>query len=302
MRALFIASLFACSAAWADTPPTPPTPPTAPPAPADGAVPTPTDTPPPVDPAATPPAETPPAPPPEPTPAPPPEPTPPPPPVAPTPPPTASTTSESSVDDYYSRERGMGIFHHGHLSASVWSGNTPVTDAGMPAPGVDEMTKSATIGTIAFEGVWLGLPSSFGNFHGVEFSTGIRTSPWDLWMSFGTAVTLFNLGHGGPGSIRLGGSFGAGFNFAHGFGYVRGRAAMVLVPKKLDVEGSWQWTPPTASTGHYDEQQMRVSAWYRPGKPETAYEVYIEHFKRQDDLRSLAREFDGYGIGIGIAK
>jgi hypothetical protein len=204
-----------------------------------------------------------------------------------------------SVDDYYSRERGMGIFHHGHLSVSVWQGDQPITGAMAPAT---ETTQSKTIGSFSFDAIWLGLPSSFGNFHGMEISTGVRTEPWDFWLSFGTAFTVFNLGHGGPGSIRLGGSFGAGFNFAHGFGYVRGRAAMVLIPKRLDVEASWQWTPPSASTKHYDEQDMRVSAWYRPGKAETAYEVYIEHFKRQDELRSLEREFDGYGVGIGIAK
>jgi hypothetical protein len=222
-------------------------------------------------------------------------------------PPTTTTTttthdSESSVDDYYSRERGMGIFHHGHISVSVLQGDAPVTADGMQMPGATEMTEGKTLGSFAFDAVWLGLPSSFGNFHGMEFSSGVRTGPFDFWMSFGTAVTIFNLGHGGPGSIRLGGSFGAGFNFAHGFGYVKGRAAMVVLPKRLDVEGSWQWTPPSASTKNYDEQDMRVSAWYRPGKADTAYEVYIEHFKRQDDLRSLERELDGYGVGIGIAK
>ena len=78
----------------------------------------------------------------------------------------------------------------------------------------------------AFEGSFLGVPSSFTptNFHGIEFSTGIRLSKFDYWLSMGTAVTVLNLGHGGPGTLRLGGSFGAGFNFAHGFGYVRGRA------------------------------------------------------------------------------
>jgi hypothetical protein len=205
------------------------------------------------------------------------------------------------VDDYYSRQRAMGIFHHGHLAVSVWQGDQPVTMTAMPGE-MPMGTQDKKIGTLAFEGAWLGLPSSFGNFHGVEFSTGVRTEPWDFWMSFGTAVTLFNLGHGGPGSLRVGGSFGAGFNFAHGFGYVRGRAALVLIPKRLDIEASWQWTPPSASTKNYDEQQRRISAWYRPGKAETAYELYIETFKRVDDFRQLEREFDGVGAGIGIAK
>ena len=224
MKTTFVATMmFACSIAYADEPaPTPPAPAPEPVAPAPEA-------PPPVD---TAPVE---APPPVASPAPAPA-------VSPTPAPApapAATTTASRPDDYYSRQRAYGIFHKGRLAVGVWSGESPVMENDMATGALGD----ATIGSLTFEGAWLGLPSSFGNHHGIEFSTGIRTAPWDFWMSFGTAVTLLNVGHGGPGSFRIGGSFGCGFNFAHGFGYVKGRAAVVVVPRKLDLEVSSQWTP-----------------------------------------------------------
>ena len=209
---------------------------------------------------------------------------------------------EKRKDDYYSRQRGMGIFHNGHLSLSVWQGDAPTVGTD-PMTGTDTTeVGSTTIASFTFEGAWLGMPSSFGNFHGVEFGMGLRTSPWDLFMQLGTGVTFFNLGTGQPGSIRIGGGFGFGFNFAHGYGYARGRAAMVIIPTKVDVEASIQWTPTSASTNYFDEKQMRVSAWYRPGKKDTAYEVYLEKITREDTSTMVEREFDGFGVGIGIAK
>ena len=169
------------------------------------------------------------------------------------------------------------------------------------------MLASRTTAAIAFDAGFLGLPSSFAptNFHGIEFSTGIRLSKFDFWMSFGTAVTFLNLGHGGPGTLRIGGSFGAGFNLAHGYGYVRGRGALVILPEKLDVELSAQWTPPSASTSNYDEQEWRVSAWYRlDDKRRRAVEVYVEKFSRvdADPMVMDARELEGgVGGGLGIS-
>lgn len=237
-----------------------------------------------------------------------------PPPVAPAPPPVAPAppavapappapepapaVRAKRVDDYYSRQRAFGIFHRGRLALGAHSGNAPVMMDGV-ATGA---TEGRTMAMLAFDGAYLGLPSSFGNFHGVEFSTGLRAAPFDFWLSFGTAVTFLNIGHGGPGSFRIGGSFGAGFNLAHGFGYVRGRAALVVIPMKLDAEVSVQWTPPSASTSNFDEQLRRISVWYRPGKSKFAWEVFVEQFRRIDATSDLEREFDGYGAGLAMTR
>jgi hypothetical protein len=237
------------------------------------------------------------APPPEAAPAPPapvvqPAPTPAPPPVA-----TASSSERERPDDYYSRQRGVGMFHSSRLVLGALAGSVPDT-------AMDAMTladKDVTMYSLAFEGVYLGLPSSYGNFHGIEFAAGVRTSPWDLWASFGTAISFLNVGRGGPGSFRLGGSFGAGFNLAHGYGYVRGRVAMVLLPARLDAEVSASWTPTSASTQHYEEIISRASLWYRPSRgSDRAYEAFVESFSRQDDLTRDDREVSGLGAGFGM--
>ncbi len=234
-------------------------------------------------------------------------PVPPPPATAPpaTPPPAAppatSVTETPHVasappDDYYKRTRGVGIFHNARLYADILSGTAPnIMD------GVASGKRDSTLYGLGFDGVYLGLPSSFGNFHGIEFSGGVRAGePYDLWLTIGTAVTLLNIGHGNTGSIRLGGSFGFGFDLAHGFGYVRGRAAVVVIPRTLDIEGSISWSPTEASTGNYEERDMRVSAWYRPGVSERAYELYVHAFRRVDDTKEDEYEFDGIGGGIGM--
>lgn len=254
----------------------------------------------PVDPNAAPPVDpVPPAPPAEPPPAPP----PPPPVVTTTTTPTPTPTPVAAVerkDDYYRRSGGAyGIFHKSRLSVGVAMGDAPqfMTDAN--GAEVDAGIGGSTMGVLAFEAAYLEVPSSYGNFHGIEFSTGLRSTPIDFWMSFGTAATFFNIGRGQPGSLRVGGSFGAGFNFAHGFGYVRGRAALVVIPRTLDAELSVQWTPPAASTQNYLERTERISVWYRYGRSRKAVEGYVERYKRQDDLQVNKREFDGYGVGIG---
>ncbi|MBA3464644.1 MAG: hypothetical protein H0T46_32225 [Deltaproteobacteria bacterium] len=242
--------------------------------------------------------------------------TPPPPPPAPAaipaPPPVSVTVTTTTppppqadkpfVDDYYDRKRGIGMFHKSRLTVGVLTGKAPNFMEDAP-PTVMGEEKDVTQGQLAFEGVYLGLPSAYGHFHGIEFSTGIRTTPIDFWAQFGTAVSLFNIGRGGPGSLRIGGSFGAGFNLAHGYGYVRGRAAMVLIPAQLDIEASALWMPSSASTGNYDELLYRASVWYRPGGPggsKRAYEVYGEMYQRTDDAADQKREFVGIGAGVGM--
>ncbi len=235
----------------------------------------------------------------QPAPAPAPAPTPAPAPVA-----TASSSTASSSssererpDDYYSRQRGVGMFHSSRLVLGALAGSVP--DTAMDAVTLED--KDVTMYSLAFEGVYLGLPSSYGNFHGIEFSAGVRTSPWDFWASFGTAISFLNVGRGGPGSFRLGGSFGAGFNLAHGYGYVRGRVAMVILPARLDAEVSASWTPTTASTQHYEEVISRASLWYRPSRgSERAYEAFVESFSRQDDSSRDDREVSGLGAGLGM--
>lgn len=208
---------------------------------------------------------------------------------------------------YYNCERPYGIFHNSRLVIGGLSGDAAVTTTD-PATGMETTTvQGRTTGVLAFEAAFLGVPSSFAptNFHGIEVSSGLRLSKFDFWLSFGTAVTFLNLGHGGPGTLRLGGSFGAGFNLAHGYGYIRGRAAAVILPERLDVELSAQWTPPSASTSDYDEQTWRISAWYRPSeKSGRAAELYLETFSRVDGdpMTTGDREIvDGAGAGVGFS-
>ncbi len=215
------------------------------------------------------------------------------------------TTGAARADDdddshgYYKRTRGVGVFHRTRMVLGGLVGEAPdVMDGATPVPGA---TKDVTQFGVAVEGAFLGLPSSFGHFHGIEGAAGVRGAPWELWMQGGTAVTLLNLGHGGPLSLRLGGGFGAGFDFAHGYGYVRGRAALVVLPDKLDAEASVSWTPPSASTGDFDQRTMRVSVWLRAGKRSRAYEAYLESFHRLADGVDHKREVEGIGGGIGLS-
>lgn len=235
------------------------------------------------------------------------QPTPPPPapaaaPVAAPTPPQKDEPSRPFVDDYYDRKRGVGMFHSSRMTLGVLQGKAPNFVDGMaPADPMDE--KSATRAEFALEGVYLGIPSSYGHFHGIEFSTGLRSSPIDVWVQGGTAISLFNIGRGGPGSLRVGGSVGAGFNLAHGYGYARGRAAIVLIPAQLDGEVSAFWVPSSASTSNYDERIFRASIWYRPsgsGGSKRAYEVYGEMYHRTDDTQVLEKEFTGIGAGVGM--
>lgn len=212
--------------------------------------------------------------------------------------PAQTVTERDTPDDYYARDRGVGIFHNARLVASVMNGNTPdLMNGAVTSPGA---TRGVTVISGQFDGTYLGLPSAFGNFHGIDVSAGVRSEPIDMWLQLGTAVTLLNIGHGAPGSLRIGGGFGFGFNFAHGYGYVKARAAIVIIPRRLDVEANVQWTPPSASTENFDERLVRVSAWYRPGGSERAYEVFVESLRREDALADRDRELDAIGAGVGM--
>ena len=58
---------------------------------------------------------------------------------------------------------------------------------------------------------------------------------------------------------------------------------MIILPGKLDVEASAQWTPASASTDNYQVKAYRVSAWWRLSSKSTrALEVYAERFSRLD--------------------
>jgi len=177
------------STAWADDPPPPPPP-------ADGSAQVPTTPPPDAPPAppAEPVAEPTPPPPPPPTPTP--TPTPAPAPTPPAPAPVAVTKHDDKpfVDDYYDRKRGIGMFHQARLAIGALQGTTPnLMDGMVVTPGA---TKDVTQGELAFEAVFLGLPSSYGHFHGIEVSSGLRSTPIDFWAQFGSAVSLFNIGRG----------------------------------------------------------------------------------------------------------
>jgi len=264
----------------------------------------------------------------EPQPQPPPPPPPPPQPVTTPPPPPAEPKPESKPDSpshwtqarckqhgdrkYYNCERGFGIFHSSRLVIGALSGDVATTTMD-PATGATTSSYGGkTAGVLAFEAAYLGIPSSFAptNFHGIEFSTGLRTSPFDFWLQFGTGVTVLNLGSGGIGTLRVGGGFGAGFDLAHGYGYLRGRAAMIIVPERLDIEVSTQWTPASASTDNFDVESYRLSAWWRlDAKRKRAVEFYVEKFSRLDADRDATNPMygndeeivDGMGFGLGLS-
>ncbi|MBP9085664.1 MAG: hypothetical protein KBG15_06070 [Kofleriaceae bacterium] len=300
----------------APVPPAPVTPAPVPPAPV-----TPAPVPPaPVPPAPVPPAPVPPAPvtdswaPPTAPPAPAPVPPAPVPPApvssAPTPAPVKPTEPEKPFhSEHYSRARGLGIFHKGHAYVGVLGGDT------FDATG---MATSSTGAVLAFEGVFLGMPSLYGNMHGIEGFASIRTGPTDVNVGFGFPVTFFNIGRGQPLSLRLGGSFGVGIGNQQAFGYIRGRGALVVIPDRLDLEASAQWTPPSASSafgdavGDFDTRTLRAAAWYRYGKGSAGrfIEIYAEYFERTRTVTATAAnptpmvdrtdDVAGLGLGVGI--
>jgi hypothetical protein len=204
-------------------------------------------------------------------------------------------------DNYFACDRGFGIHHKSRFVIGALSGSVPTVDMGGVPTGATEPT---TMASVAFEFAFLGIPSSFSNanFHGFEMSSGLRSGKTDFWLQMGTAFTVLNLGHGGPLTMRVGGSFGAGFNLAHGYGYLKARAAMVLLPDKLDIEVSTQWTPSSASTSNYEERDSRISAWYRYGASNNALEIYIQQLSRVDAMANDDREIiDGFGGGVGLS-
>ena len=209
--------------------------------------------------------------------------------------------------ELYSRARGLGIFHKGHAYVGVLSGDT------FDATG---MAISSTGAVLAIEGVFLGMPSLYGNMHGIEGFASIRTGPTDINVGFGFPVTFLNIGHGQPLSLRLGGSFGVGIGNQQAFAYIRGRGAVVVIPDRLDLEASVQWTPSSASSafgdtvGDFDTRTLRAAAWYRYGKGSAGrfIEVYVEYFERTRIVIATAanptpmvdRTDDVAGLGLGL--
>jgi hypothetical protein len=159
---------------------------------------------------------------------------------------------------------------------------------------------------------FLGLPSMYGNFHGIETFVGIVTAPFDLYWGFGLPITFLNLGRGGPGSLRLGGSFGIGLAYRHAFAYVRGRAAAVLVPEKIDVEASLRWIPDSADGMYsgdddFNDTNLRISAFYHPSgkKKGRSWEVFVQMWERErrdDGAPSSSRsgEVKATVFGVGM--
>ena len=234
----------------------------------------------------------------------------PPPPVTPAPAPVKPAEPDKPFhSELYSRARGLGIFHKGHAYVGVLGGDT------FDATG---MATSSTGAVLAFEGVFLGMPSLYGNMHGIEGFASIRTGPTDVNVGFGFPVTFFNIGRGQPLSLRLGGSFGVGIGNQQAFGYIRGRGAVVVIPDRLDLEASAQWTPSSASNafgdavGDFDTRTLRATAWYRYGKGKAGrfIELYVEYFERTRIVSATVAnptpmvdrtdDVAGLGLGLGI--
>lgn len=228
----------------------------------------------------------------------------------------APAAAANNERPWYGRTNAVGIYHGNRLTLGGLFGTVPKleddeTDAGA--------TQSALGLALVFEGGWLGIPSQYGNFHGLEYQVGVRLNPNDFWGAVGFPVTFLNVGRGMPGSLRLGGSFGTGIGSTQAYLYVRGRAAMVIIPDLIDVEASVQWTPVATSAawgnapGNYEDLNLRGSMWYRMGRTKRAYEVYVEYYER--DRRGFAPladganprhnerdgEVKGFGLGVGLS-
>ena len=182
----------------------------------------------------------------------------------------------------YSRARALGIYHKAHVMVGLVQGDVATEQSG----GMFTV-ESKTAFMAELDLGFLGLPSMYGNFHGIETFMGIVTTPFDLYWGFGLPLTFLNVGSGGPGSFRLGGSFGVGLAYKHAFAYVRGRAAAVIVPEKVDVEASLRWIPDSADGMYsgdddFNDTNLRISAFYHPGgKKGRAWEVFLQMWERQ---------------------
>ncbi len=185
----------------------------------------------------------------------------------------------------YSRARGVGIYHKAHLMAGVFQTEiASMVDGG----GVTRENKTSFLFELDMS--YLGVSSMYGNFHGIEMFTGIVSAPFDMYWGFGMPITFLNVGHGGPGTLRLGGSFGVGLAYHHAFAYLRGRAAAVIIPDKLDVEASYRWIPDSADatysgSGSFEDTNLRISAFYHTGgKKGRAWELFVQVWERQRRL------------------
>lgn len=227
----------------------------------------------------------------------------------------ASRAHADNDRDWYGRANAVGIYHGSRLTLGAFLGSKPLLENEID----NGKTESAMGLNLTFEGGWLGAPSAYGNFHGIEYGMGLRLNPNDLWGSLGFPVTFLNIGRGAPGSFRLGGSFGTGIGLTQAYVYFRGRAAAVIIPNLIDVEASVQWTPAGASSafgaapGDFEDLNARASLWYRIGRSKRAYELYLEYYERdRRGFSALAEgapprqnerdgEVSGLGVGVGIS-
>lgn len=189
------------------------------------------------------------------------------------------------------RAKGVGMANQAHGFVGFVTGNNPTDES-----------VSGFFGE--FQLSLLGLPSQYGNYHGIEMTGGLsKLEKWDMWVTIGTPVTFLNIGKGDtPGSIRLGGSFGAGIGFRRAYAYLRARAAFTI-NKKINVEASYRWDPASASIGitrdeGTEETRIRVSVFAVLGGK--SWEGFV--MKWDQDLEG--DEFgaaETYIIGAGMA-
>jgi hypothetical protein len=161
----------------------------------------------------------------------------------------------------------------------------------------------------AVEGVYLGMPSLYGNYHGIEGGIYLRTGPGEVAVTMGFPMTFLNIGRGQPGSIRIGNSFGVAWGNIHSYAYAKPRVALVVIPDKLDIEVLAIWAPVAVSSDYLRKTLYRASAWWRLGAPKASrfLEVYAESFTRELDasdadiqMKNLKHSNDSKGITVGV--
>jgi hypothetical protein len=124
-----------------------------------------------------------------------------------------------------------------------------------------------TQNVVRVEAAALWKPTVFGNWGGMEGGMDLGKESFasmdkdevewwfDLWWGF--PITVLRLGEADQQfGLVLGGSPGIGVNtFAGGqwYAYIKGRAALTLVPELLQAEVSYQWTPLAASSHDWDK-------------------------------------------------
>jgi hypothetical protein len=188
--------------------------------------------------------------------------------------------------------------HTAQISVGAFSG-TGVNDMGV--------SSSATSFAVSMEASFLFLPSPYGNYHGLEAFTTLRTGTTDFNLGLGFPITLLNLGSGNAGTVRAGVSFGMVWGNIHSWLYVKPRVAVVVVPDKIDVEIASYYSPVEVSSNDIEMTNSRISAWYRyssSSRNSKSVQFYLESFRRAATpvVGMTARPKDltgGLGLGVG---